>query len=43
VSRGASETGAAATGVHDAADELSKQAEGLSGDVQHFVTEVKAA
>ena len=43
VSRGASETGAAATGVLDAAGELSKQAEGLSGDVQHFVTEVKAA
>jgi methyl-accepting chemotaxis protein len=43
VSRGASETGAAATEVRDAAGELSKQAEGLSGDVQHFVTEVKAA
>ena len=43
VSRGASETGAAATQVLDAAGELSKQAEGLSGDVQHFVTEVKAA
>jgi methyl-accepting chemotaxis protein len=43
VSRGASETGAAATQVLDAAGELSKQAEGLSGDVQHFVAEVKAA
>ena len=43
VSHGAGETGAAATQVLDAAGELSKQAEGLSGDVQHFVAEVKAA
>jgi hypothetical protein len=43
VSRGASETGAAASQVLGAAGELSKQAEHLSGNVQEFVINVKAA
>ena len=43
VSRGASETGAAASQVLGAAGELSQQAERLRGDVQQFVTDVKAA
>ena len=43
VTRGATETGIAASQVLDAAGELSRQAESLSGDVQRFVTDVKAA
>jgi methyl-accepting chemotaxis protein len=43
VTRGATETGIAASQVLEAAGELSRQAESLSGDVQRFVTDVKAA
>ena len=43
VSRGAADTGAAASQVLDAAGELSRQAERLCGDVQQFISGVKAA
>jgi methyl-accepting chemotaxis protein len=43
VRQGATDTGAAASQVLSAAGDLSGQAERLSGDVQRFVTEVKAA
>jgi uncharacterized protein YoxC len=43
VSRGAMETGTAASQVLDAAGDLSRQAEQLSGDVQRFISDVKAA
>ena len=43
VTSGANATGAAATQVLSAAQELSHQAENLSGEVNRFVTNVKAA
>jgi methyl-accepting chemotaxis protein len=43
VSHGAAATGTAATQVLDAAGELSKQAEQLSGDVRQFITSAQAA
>jgi methyl-accepting chemotaxis protein len=43
VTQGANSTGAAATQVLGAAGELSRQAEQLSGEVGHFITQVKAA
>jgi len=43
VSQNAAETGTAALQVLDAAGELSRQAERLSGDVRQFIGEVKAA
>jgi archaellum component FlaC len=43
VSRGATETGTAASQVLGAATDLSRQAEQLSGNVQRFIGEVKAA
>jgi len=43
VSQGANETGAAATQVLAAASELSRQSERLTGEVEGFVTQVRAA
>jgi methyl-accepting chemotaxis protein len=43
VSRGATQTGTAASHVLEAAGDVSKQAERLSGDVRQFITGVKAA
>ena len=43
VSHGATITGAAASQVLGAADELSRQAESLNGEVRDFITGVKAA
>ena len=43
VSRGAQETGVAATQVLDAAGELSKQAEQMRADVGQFIGAVMAA
>ena len=43
VSDGAKHTGDAATKVLGAAGELSRRSEQLSGDVRHFIIEVKAA
>ena len=40
---GTNKTGMAASQVLDAAGELSEQSERLSGDVQRFIIDVKAA
>jgi methyl-accepting chemotaxis protein len=43
VSRGATQTGTAASGVLGAASDLSRQAVQLSGEVRQFIGDVKAA
>ena len=43
VSKAANETGTAASQVLDAAGDLSRQAEGLSNEVERFVTDIRAA